>query len=74
MVLGRKLLIGSILLLGGCFLVESVRLPICHFLMRDFNGIYVEVMRKCPAGLIYILNFGYNLKVLRYKLLRGTGL
>ncbi|KAI6194901.1 hypothetical protein M3Y96_01174500 [Aphelenchoides besseyi] len=33
--------------------INAIRLPYCHFLMRDWNGIYVEVMRKCPAGTSY---------------------
>ncbi|KAI6219655.1 hypothetical protein M3Y95_01089700 [Aphelenchoides besseyi] len=33
--------------------INTIRLPYCHFLMRDWNGIYVEVMRKCPAGTSY---------------------
>ncbi|CAD5234169.1 unnamed protein product [Bursaphelenchus xylophilus] len=32
---------------------QAIRRPICHFLLRDFSGTFVEVMRKCPAGTSY---------------------
>jgi hypothetical protein len=51
--MNQKLLMGSVTILIGYLFVGTlaIHLPVCHFLMRDFNGVYVEVMRKCPTGL-----------------------